>query len=102
MAGEIVVNYDKDSSRIWSEEPEINLLVIRNVVNVVNDRLNTRGHVFLNEIFDELGLSRKRDGQLIGWLKGSRIDVGVSPSVDGVITLEFNVDGKILDHLEEL
>lgn len=109
--------YDEESSRNWSHDPDINLLFLRNVQNYMNDRLRARGHVFLNEVYSELGLSHTRAGAVVGWRwnKGSGddcIDFGIWDGTqeavndffngrEGAILLDFNVDGVIYDKLEE-
>lgn len=109
--------YDAESSRNWSVDPDINLLFLRTVQNHMNDRLRARGHVFLNEVYDELGLSHTEPGAVVGWRwnKGSGddyIDFGCWDSRaqlvgeyyngrEGAILLDFNVDGVMYDKLEE-
>jgi hypothetical protein len=108
--------FDHESSRNWSVDPDINLLFLRNVQNYMNDRLRSRGHVFLNEVYDELGLAHTEAGAVVGWRwnKGSGddyIDFGVwdgeSQVVkdffngrEGAILLDFNVDGVMYDKLD--
>jgi hypothetical protein len=108
--------YDELSAKNWSPDPDINLVVLRNVQNYMNDRLKARGHVFLNEVFSELGLSHTKAGAIVGWRynKGSGddyIDFGLYEGAndgvlelfngrEGAILLDFNVDGVIYDKLE--
>lgn len=108
--------FDEISSRNWSQDPEINLLFLRTVQNYCNDRLHARGHIFLNEVFDELGLSHTPAGSLVGWRwkKDSGddyVDFGIWDGVrgevisdffngrEGAILLDFNVDGIIWDKI---
>lgn len=109
--------YDEISSRNWSPDPDINLLFLRNVQTYCNDHLKARGHVFLNEVYDELGLSHTKAGAVVGWRwnKGSGddyIDFGIWDGTrevvnsffngrEGAILLDFNVDGVIYDKLDE-
>lgn len=109
--------YDEDSSRNWSPDPDINMLFLKNVQNYMNDRLRIRGHVFLNEVFSELGLSHTKAGAVVGWRwnKDSGddfIDFGIWDGTretvndffngrEGAILLDFNVDGVIYDKIEE-
>jgi Family of unknown function (DUF6353) len=109
--------YDEDSSRNWSESPDINLMFLRNVQNYMNDRLRIHGHVFLNEVYTELGLSHTKAGAIVGWRwnKDSGddfIDFGIWEGTkevvneffngrEGSILLDFNVDGVIYDKIEE-
>lgn len=108
--------YDEVTSPNWSPDPEINLLFLRSQQNWLNDRLKARGHVFLNEVFTELGLSHTKAGAIVGWRwrKGSGDDVidfgiwdGTRETVneffngrEGAILLDFNVDGVIYDLIE--
>lgn len=108
--------YDEWSSRNWSPDPDINMLFLRNVQNYMNDKLKSRGHVFLNEIFTELGLSHTTAGAIVGWRwrqdsGDDFIDFGIWDGVqervndffhgrEGAILLDFNVDGVIYDKIE--
>ena len=75
--------------------------------NYANERLKTKGHLFLNEVRDMLGLPRTKIGQLVGWVykDGKYVDFGLNGKLNerfnngdsNTATLEFNVDGIILD-----
>lgn len=96
----------------WNRAPEYNQIFIQAQQNYANDLLRARGHVFLNDIHDMLGLPRTKPGQIVGWvLEGDGdgyIDFGVFKNnefdamrfVSGQepsIWLDFNVDGNVLD-----
>lgn len=98
----------------WQRTPEYNLIFLRAQQNYANDMLRSRGHVFLNEIYDRLGLPRSREGSVVGWVLGgdgdNYIDFGFmdgdNPRVrdfvngrEGSILLDFNVDGLIYDKI---
>jgi hypothetical protein len=72
--------------------------------------LHARGHIFLNEIYDLLGIPRSEAGQVVGWFAGKGddfVDFGIFEAgqrdfVNGVektILLDFNVDGVITSYL---
>jgi hypothetical protein len=103
-----------ETSKHWEKKPEYNLLTLKNVQNHMNDLLHVRGHVFLNEVYDRLGIDRTTEGAVVGWLMGGEgdnyIDFGIydfqSPEkrmfVNGQepsILLDFNVDGIIYEQL---
>lgn len=115
--------YDK-SCREWSPTPEYNRMYLTNQQRYFNDLLNSRGHVFLNEIYDALGIPRTSAGQVVGWVKGHGdgfIDFGIyEVNVPGygeehhcdqideerrefvngyrnTVLLDFNVDGIVYD-----
>jgi hypothetical protein len=93
------------------------MMFLRQVQNYANDLLRMRGHVFLNEVFSELGLSHTRAGAVVGWRwnKDSGddyIDFGIWKGRgeevkdffngrEGAILLDFNVDGVIADKIDE-
>ena len=78
--------------------------------NYFNDILKTRGHVFLNEVYDALGFDRTPAGAVVGWVRGhgdDYIDFHYQEGAERVIrnvkgygdilateyAIDFNVDG---------
>lgn len=100
-----------ESCREWSKTPEYNLYFLKAQQNYFNDMLQSRGHVFLNEVYDNLGMERSQAGTIVGWVLGAGdnyIDFGIFDGdrersrafVNGrerSILLDFNVDGVIYD-----
>ena len=102
-----------ECSNQWDKNPEYNLMYLKGKQNHANDLLNVRGHVFLNEVYDMLGIPRTQEGALVGWVKGNGGDDfidfnmydmnGYHPEakrnfINGYeksILLDFNVDGII-------
>jgi len=102
----------------WNKEPEYNLVFLKCQQNYANDLLRSRGHVFLNEVYDMLGIPRSKAGAVVGWLLSPNgetdnfVNFGVFDGreqvardfvngLEGAILLDFNVDGIIYDKLEE-
>lgn len=105
-------------STSWNKEPEYNLIFLKCQQNYANDLLRARGHVFLNEVYDMLGIPRSKAGAVVGWILSKHrdtdnfINFGVfnedSDTArdfvnghEGSILLDFNVDGVIYDKLDE-
>lgn len=106
--------YD-DGNTGWSKSPELNLAFLKTQQNYFNDLLHTRGHVFLNEVYDALGFPRTQAGQVVGWVYDEEnpigdnfIDFGIYDINDPAkvrfvngqersIILDFNVDGIVYD-----
>jgi Family of unknown function (DUF6353) len=99
-----------ETSRNWTKTPEYNLFFLRSQENFANDRLNARGYLFLNEVYEALGLSWSQAGQVVGWRKpgngDNHVDFGIYQigdesnrafvnGVEATILLDFNVDGII-------
>lgn len=75
----------------WDKSPEQNMYFLKMVQNQMNDKLQARGHVFLNEVYDALGFERSEAGQFVGWIR-NRDNTAMEAS-DGYI--DFNIfDGK--------
>lgn len=97
------------SSRNWEPSRDYQLLFLKTQQNMANDLLRTRGHVFLNEIYDMLDLPRSPEGALVGWVKSPDngdgfVDFNLSDPrnfpedpnfIAGAWKLDFNVDGVI-------
>lgn len=98
----------------WTKDPEYNLTFLINQQRYANDLLKSRGHLFLNEVYDMLGLPRSKAGQVVGWIYDEKnpigdnyVDFGIHDVhnerkrafVNGYersILLDFNVDGNII------
>lgn len=99
----------------WDKNPEYNMVFLQCQQRYSNDMLIARGHMFLNEVYDRLGLERTRAGSVVGWVISEDgdnfIDFGVFDGSgasrsfvnarEGAILLDFNVDGVIWDKIDE-
>lgn len=97
----------------WSKDASQNMFFLTMVQNQMNDILKSRGHLFLNEVYDALGFERSSAGQLVGWVYNQNvgddyIDFDIfrfdqSEKRDFVngeersILLDFNVAGVVYD-----
>jgi ribosomal protein S17E len=101
-----------EGNKNWDSNANNNWFFLNQQQRYWNDRLQTHGHVFLNEILDALGLERTKAGQVVGWIAGEYqrdgyIDFGLGDNPDrvrdfmangeGNCWIDFNVDGMILD-----
>jgi Family of unknown function (DUF6353) len=99
----------------WDKDHEVNLVFLRHTQAYLNDRLRVRGHVFLNEAYEELGMLASNAGSVVGWVISDEgdnfIDFGIWNGNDhkardfvngreGAILLDFNVDGVVWDKVE--
>jgi hypothetical protein len=100
-------------SRNWVKDAETNRIFLECQQNYMNHLLRARGYVFLNDVYDSLGLDRSRAGQLVGWMADDAgdgfIDFGMYEAYnerfikghERSVILDFNVDGTIQDKIEE-
>lgn len=69
------VNTDSDYARFfaegqmgWEKDPEHNLYFLKCQERIANEKLQERGHLFLNEVYDLLDIPRTQAGQIMGWV----------------------------------
>lgn len=105
--------FNKDCAG-WSDNAEKNLFFLKRQQDFANELLEANGYLFLNEVYDMLGIPRSKAGQVVGWVYDknviAKVDFGIytinreenQQFVNGLeknVLLDFNVDGDILDLL---
>ena len=113
------------SCKEWEDNAEYNLAFLKGMQARANDLLKVKGHLFLNEVYEMLGIQPTKAGQIVGWtydkdttesrtvdengevIGDGFVDFGIFESrranrafVNGyepVILLDFNVEGNVLD-----
>lgn len=102
-----------DGCSNWQKDAEHNLWYLKQQQNWANDKLRSQGYLFLNDVYDMLGIPRTSAGQIVGWRYDEKnptgdnyVDFGIyditkesnRDFVNGyekTILLDFNVDGPI-------
>lgn len=101
-----------ESNPNWDKDPEYNLCFLNGVQNMCNNRLYANGYLFLNDVYDALGMERSLAGQFVGWvydekdpMGDNRIKFGIYNDIERNrafvngfernVLLDFNVDGDI-------
>lgn len=95
----------------WTKDPGHNQAWLINMQNWANERLKTKGHLFLNEVYDAFNFDRTREGWIVGWTteggEGDHyVDFGLFNLSDGKAAdfingrersfiMDFNVQGDI-------
>ena len=97
----------------FNRSPEVNLMFVKCQQNYANELLRSRGHVFLNEVYDSLGLPHTKAGSVVGWVLSkdgdNYIDFGLYNKDEDAraflngtskyILIDPNVDGVIYDKI---
>lgn len=52
----------------WERNAEYNLNTLKGVQAWANERLKTEGFLFLNEVYEALGMQKTQAGQVVGWV----------------------------------
>lgn len=113
VVGSPYARFFDETSTEWQKNSEFNRMFLTAQQNYANNLLKARGHLFLNEVYDMLGLPRSQAGAVVGWLLGAGddfVDFGIYNAfnekardfVNGLersILLDFNVDGVIYDKI---
>lgn len=104
-----------DGCKGWEKDAEWNLTFLKQQQSYANDKLKAKGFLFLNDVYEMLGIPKTKAGQIVGWVYDKDhpvgdnfVDFGIfdihnakaRDFVNGyerVIILDFNVDGPILD-----
>lgn len=107
----------------WDKDPDYNLMFLKQQQAWANDLLKSQGHLYLNEVYDMLGIPRTKAGNVVGWIYDEKnpigdnyVDFGIYDQcgveardtakrdfVNGYersILLDFNVDGDILSLMQ--
>lgn len=114
--------FDEITTKQWDSNYEYNLHYLRQMQEWADERLKSRGYLFLNEVKQLLGLKVDEAGQDVGWvfmkdnpIGDNRVDFGLEEVVvhngmegramdfmceeNNAILLKFNCDGYIKDKL---
>ncbi len=101
----------------WTKDSDLNMTFLKQQQCYANNRLKLRGYLFLNEVYDMLGIPNTVAGQSVGWVFDEKypngdnyVDFGIYSGnnesarrfVNGyepTILLDFNVDGPILNEV---
>lgn len=104
-------------SEYYRKDPNYNLLFLKKQQNWANDRLRSQGYLFLNDVYEMLGIPKTPAGQIVGWIYepndntiDSYVDFGIYDINDESkrrfvngqeksILLDFNVDGVIYNKI---
>ena len=112
--------FDEATSTEHHKDAEYNLMFLRRQQDYANEVLKAKGHLFLNDVYEMLGIPKTKAGQIVGWIYDEKnpngdnyVDFGIyrlsgyEPSderkrafVNGYernILLDFNVDGPIYE-----
>lgn len=107
--------FSKDTTLAWDANHDYNMLFLKGQQKYANSILMATGHLFLNDVYKELGLPTTKAGQIVGWTYNEKnpsgdnfVDFGLFEEnfeiVDGYskgILLDFNVDGPILNTMTD-
>lgn len=101
----------------WDPNPEYSLMFLNQQQNWANEKLKRQGYLFINDVYEMLGIPKCKEGQVHGWVYDEKnpigdnyVDFGIyelhkeknRDFVNGyekVVLLDFNYDGNIMDYI---
>ena len=60
--------YFNENNVNWSDDPQFNLMFLRQNQNWANDKLISQGYLYLNDVYEALGFPKSKAGQVVGWV----------------------------------
>ena len=57
-----------EGCRGWEKNAELNKFHLTQVQNWANEVLQSKGYLYLNEVYEELGLPLTKEGHVVGWI----------------------------------
>lgn len=101
--------YAANTSEHWSPHPTYNQSFLDNQQAYANLLLQKQGFLFLNDVYEMLGIPKSKQGQVLGWVfedlgdNDTFVDFGHNQSGEFVagyateVMLNFNIHGPILE-----
>ena len=106
-------------ARAAEPNADYNAFFLKAQQELANHMLRANGFLFLNDVYEMLGIEKSRAGQAVGWVYDKNredhgdnwVDFGIQEvyrkrsdkpgDYEKVFLLDFNVDGPIMDHAED-
>lgn len=107
-----------ESCKLWTKSAEDNLRTLKMVQAWANRKLQSQGYLYLNDVYEALGILKTKAGHVVGWIYDEEnpigdnyVDFGIydlynekaRDFVNGYersILLDFNVDGNIWELMQ--
>lgn len=100
-----------DVTRHHEPNHDYKMMFLKQAQNHANDKLRAQGYLFLSDVYDMLDIERTKISQCVGWVyrpedstRDSYVDFDIQElnrasgdTYEPAISLDFNVDGNILD-----
>lgn len=114
----IYARFFDESCKGWTKSPEDNLRFLKMVQSWANKKLQADGYLYLNDVYEALGIPKTKAGHVVGWIfdevhpiGDNFVDFGIydlynekaRDFVNGYernILLDFNVDGNVWEMMQ--
>lgn len=103
--------FDRNSNA-WDKDRSMNEYFLHAQESYLNDLLKAQGYLFLNDVYDALGIPKTKAGQIVGWIYDEKnpigdncVDLGRKEVIingtekgESAWIIDPNVDGNILNN----
>lgn len=114
----IYARFFDESCTGWTKSAEDNLRCLKMVQSWANKKLQSQGYLYLNDVYEALGIPKTKAGHVVGWIYDevhpvgdNFVDFGIydlynekaRDFVNGyerTILLDFNVDGNVWEMMQ--
>ena len=88
--------FNEQTSSEYRRDPNFNKDFLILQQRIFNEKLKRVGHVFLNDVYDALGLERSPAGQVVGWVYGGHREPGKN-GLDNLTPGDDHIDFGLMD-----
>lgn len=91
-----------ENCQLWHNNTEENKYTLKLIQTNADSKLQAIGYLFLNDMYDMMGIPRSKIGQLVGWVyedETSHVNFSLYEGPNNMILVDFNVDGLIIDKI---
>lgn len=99
--------FDKETSKAYEPSSSYNDMFLKAQQTLANQRLRAYGYLFLNDVYEALGIEKTQAGQVVGWIYDEENPVGdnyvdfrvmkVMVGDEEKLLIDPNVDGAIVE-----
>lgn len=111
----VYARFFDETCKGWTKDHDYNLMCLRDTQKWANIKLQRDGYLFLNDVYEALGIPKSKAGQVVGWIYDEKdpngdniVDLGIYDprnadkrqfinGYEQAILIDPNVDGAILD-----
>lgn len=103
MTNKVRISFD-ETSPLWVDgDPERNIFFIEATEKYLDDRLQTKGHLVLNEVFSALGVDETPEGAICGWslakANTAKVEFEIYPRWYGAVDISIVTMGDIHSYI---
>lgn len=85
----------------WTKDPEYNKTFLKKQQAMANQKLQTQGYLFLNDVYKMLGFKPTKAGHVVGWIYDEKHPIGDNYVDFGIYDIENEATRRFMNGLEQ-